>query len=234
MSMLTRSVSLVAMALGLAAAELPAQQTSQRGAFQWYVGGSGGVLSFQANQQSRSTVPLGGVQMLVTARRTGLLVSVENGFADNEIAQYDFTFFDASSGTTSTGTVPVVFNDVRKYSAMLVAYPIKAPIEPYLGVGGGFMHTTRQGPDDELTKGVGSFGFASLLGGVQINLGRLNVFGQYQLTSAPGNKTEQIDFSDGSAVVGAPTLIRGITHTISGGLRVSLGSARETMSNGGY
>jgi hypothetical protein len=44
-------------------------------------------------------------------------------------------------------------------------------------------------------------------------------FGQYQLTTAQGDKTLESGASG--------RLLVGSTHTFSGGLRVSLGSARE-------
>jgi hypothetical protein len=58
-----------------------------------------------------------------------------------------------------------------------------------------------------------SKGFAWIMGGVQINVGKLAVYGQYMLTSAAQG-----------------FLISGSTHTIQGGIRYSLGSSKEDVN----
>jgi hypothetical protein len=64
-----------------------------------------------------------------------------------------------------------------------------------------------------LADAAASKAFAWVLGGLQINLSRrLNVFGQYILTSA-----------------GSGFLLEGNTHSLMGGVRYSLGSAREDV-----
>ena len=71
---------------------------------------------------------------------------------------------------------------------------------------------------------LGSTGFATIVGGLQFKLGRFVAFGQYQLTSAQGDKTTS------SGATGR--LLVGSTHTFSGGLRIGLGSAREAPRAG--
>jgi hypothetical protein len=51
------------------------------------------------------------------------------------------------------------------------------------------------------------------MGGVQINVGKLAVYGQYMLTSAAQG-----------------FLISGSTHTIQGGIRYSLGTSKEDVN----
>ena len=77
MRMITLSIP-VALALCVGAAQLSAQQPGN-GTFQWYVGGHGGMMNY-GTAAGRENAPLGGAHLLVTARRTGLLLSVEQGF----------------------------------------------------------------------------------------------------------------------------------------------------------
>jgi hypothetical protein len=67
---------------------------------------------------------------------------------------------------------------------------------------------------------LGTSGFGTLVGGLQFKLGRFVAFGQYQLTSSPGNKTLESGSSG--------RLISGATHTFTGGLRIGLGGSKES------
>jgi hypothetical protein len=71
---------------------------------------------------------------------------------------------------------------------------------------------------------LGTQGFLTGVAGLQFKVGRLVAFGQYQITSSPGNET----LASGAS----GRLFVGSTHTFSGGLRISLGSARETTRAG--
>ncbi len=222
MRKVTVSISLTALVLCLGAAHLEAQEPGG-GAFQWYIGGGGGVMSFRTPAQTRGAIPVGGGHLLVTARRTGLLLSVEEGFGSDEVS----SFTDGAGNTHA-----VTFNDIRKYSATLMAFPLRIPIQPYLGVGLGIMHVvnpTTTGPQraaDEL----GSTGFASFIGGVQFRVARFVGFGQAQVTTAPA-----VQQSSGfGANVGFGRLLEGPTYTLSAGLRIGLGRARERATSGGY
>jgi hypothetical protein len=227
MRKVTRSMSVAALAVCLGAASLPAQGPVQ-GDFQWYVGGQAGVLVFRASSQTRGGVFMAGGHTLITARRTGLLLSVDEGIGSNEQSVY----YDAS-GAQQT----VVFNDIRKYSAVLMAFPIRSAAQPFLGIGVGLLHAVNpqttgttfvspaaQAQAQQDARDLGSTGFLTFVGGLQFKVGRLVAFGQYQLTSAQGDKTLESGASG--------RLIVGSTHTFSGGLRVSLGSAKETPRAG--
>ena len=78
---------------------------------------------------------------------------------------------------------------------------------------------------------LGSSGFASFVGGLQFQVGRFMAFGQYQVTT--GSSQKAVTASDGT-VLAVGRLLEGPTHTFSGGLRIGLGSSRESGTNGGY
>ena len=224
MRMLTRSIPVAALALALGAFPAAAQEPGN-GNFQWYVGAQGGVMLFDTPVQDREAMPTFGGQTLIVARRTGLLLSVEEGVGDAEQSAY----------ADANGVQAVTFNDIRKYSAVLMAFPIKAAAQPYLGVGYGIIHTVSprvgatafQSDAEEL----GSSGFGTFLAGITFQVGRLMAFGQYQITTSPGEGF--VRDAQGN-VLATGRLLTGPTHTFSGGLRVGLGGARESIKTGGY
>jgi hypothetical protein len=179
---------------------------------------------------------MGGAHLLITARRTGLLLSVEQGFGSDEASAYTFQEVDSTGTVVSSASVPVSFDYLRKYSATLVAFPIKGPITPYFGIGIGIMHTGGHAdPGDGFAKAIGSSGFGSLIGGLNFRVGPLSAFGQYQITTGP---TDQVFASfieeSKTTLFNFGHLVDGPTHTLSTGLRFSLGSARERAGGGGY
>ena len=225
MRMLTRSIPVAVLALALGALPAAAQEPGS-GNFQWYVGGQGGVMVFDTPTQDRTAIPTFGGQTLIVARRTGLLLSVEEGVGDGETSSY----------ADLSGTQTVTFNDIRKYSAVLMAFPIKAAAQPYLGVGWGIIHTVNPTPASATAfqsdaEELGSSGFGTFLAGITFQLGRLMAFGQYQITTSPGNSV--VTDSEGVPVASG-RLLTGPTHTFSGGLRFGLGGARESIKTGGY
>lgn len=223
MTFLTRSISLAALALSLGTAGLAAQQVYDRGeeSFRWSIGAQGGLINFRSPGQTRGAIPLVGINMLVNARRGGLLLSVEEGLGDNER-----TFF--ADPTAPGGVRQIGFSRLRKYSAMLTAHPVRGALSPYLGIGVGILHVsnpvlptgTEPGtPAEEqavlnAASDRGTTGFGSLLGGLELRSRRFSLFGQYQITTAPPREK----------------LLAGPTHTFAGGVRISLGSAREGIA----
>ena len=218
-----RSMPVMALALCLGTAQVSAQEPGN-GNFQWYIGPQAGVMVFRTPSQDRSAIPSFGGQTLIVARRTGLLLSVEEAVGSDETSSY----------ADLLGTQSVTFNDIRKYSAMLMAFPIKSAAQPYLGVGWGIIHVvnpqTSSGFQDDAVQ-LGSSGFGSFVGGVQFQVGRFMAFGQYQITTGASNDT--VEDATG-APVAFGRLLEGPTHTFSGGLRFGLGSAREKPQTGGY
>ena len=138
MRKVTLSIPVVVLALCLTAAQLPAQEPGN-GNFQWYIGGHGGVLNFETIE-GRQTVPTGGAHMLIVARRTGLLLSVDEGLGSNEVGIYTLVTVNSTGAVVAQEAVTAGFQDLRKYSATLVAFPIKGPLTPYFGIGVGLLH----------------------------------------------------------------------------------------------
>ena len=98
---------------------------------------------------------------MIVAKRTGLLLTFDHGFGDNETSSYDFVVVDSSSGAggavVNSGTINTTFDGLRKISAVLMAFPIKNEyINPYLGVGVGLLQTTGNEPDDGISSALGS------------------------------------------------------------------------------
>jgi hypothetical protein len=236
MRMVTRIFPLAALALGLGAAQLPAQHPGNK-TFQWYVGGQGGIMDFGTSIQGRSQAPLFGAHLLVTARRTGLLLSVEQAFGSNEQSGYTQTLFDSAGNVVSSNSIGVNFDYLRKYSATLMAFPIKGPLTPFFGIGVGVLHTGGFDVQDSFASEIGSSGFGTLIGGLNFRVSRFSAFGQYQVTTGPSPQV--LIASVGTAenpqiLMATGNIFTGPTHTFSAGLRFGLGNARERVPGGGY
>ena len=232
MRKVTRSIPVV-LALCLGAANLSAQQQPGNGTFQWYVGGHGGIINY-GTADGRDNAPLGGAHLLVTARRTGLFLSVEQGFDANGQGTYIVQSFDKDGAFVSQTDVTTTFSYIRKYSATLMAFPIRGPATPFFGVGVGVLHTGGHSVNDDFTKSIGSSGFGTLVGGLNFRISHFSAFGQYQVTTGPGTRSHTQRFSDKSSIVAFGSLLSGPTHTFSAGLRFNLGNAKERASGGGY
>ena len=222
MRMLGRTGTVLGLASLALAPSLAAQVTGFE-TFKWYVGGQVGVTIFETKTQTKGAIFTGGAHFLVTAKRTGLILAVEEGFKKNQTSSYP-------DPTVLGGSRQVVFNNLRKYSLSLVAFPFKTAAQPYIGVGAGWIHTVKEYPQGffgspaaadtaaKLADRLGGHGFASFTGGVQFRVNRFIAFGQYQLASSPsGGK-----------------LLTGASHAFTAGLRIGLGSSREETTGGGY
>ena len=193
--------------------------------FKWFFGVQGGALFFGTQRQTQSGIPAAGAHVSVVSRRGGLQLGFEEGFGSEEPS----AFVDATSGT---GIRQVEFDRIRRYGFNLTGYPVRGSIEPYLGVGFGmiqvvdwrfdpnesFTSPTEAGLSTALGNQASASAFASFLAGLQFRVGRLAAFSQYQISTAPR----------------AGDLLRGTGHSLLGGLRFSLGSAREDVKGGGY
>lgn len=217
MRMLGRTATVLGLACLAQAPSLSAQSIIGFDSFKWYIGAQGGVTIFETPSQTRGGIFTAGGHLMVTARRTGLVLAVEEGIKTNQVT----SFPDA---TAPNGLRRVAFNDLRKYSATILAFPFKTIAQPYVGIGFGLLQTVKEYPQDlggltpaqqSLVKSTahqqGSHTFASFTGGVQIRVSQFAVFGQYQITTSP---------SSGHLLIGP-------THAFTAGLRVSLGSSRE-------
>jgi hypothetical protein len=217
-----------ALLLGLAGLGLfatPGRAQEREDSFKWYLGAQGGVLGFQTPAQTRAWVPSVGGTLLVNARRTGLLISVDEALGSDEL-----TGFADNTAVSSGGIREVEFDRIRKYSAVLTAYPVRGPTQPYFGLGFGLMQVINPEPTGVFSTPVqasnakaqaderSTDGFISFVAGLQFRLGRWVGFGQYQLASAASRGH----------------LLRGSTTALTGGLRFSLGGAKEGSKGGGY
>lgn len=245
MRIVKQSLTLLALTSLLAASAAEAQVGGGTGTFKWYVGGHGGITSFRSPLTGREYVPVGGGHILITAKRTGLLLSVDQGFGPTQSAQTFFQVRDSVDNIIDSGVESWTYQGIRRYSAMLLAYPIRLPnIQPYVGVGVGIAHTTRNslGPfaDGNVESGLSSSGFLAGTAGLEFRLGPFSAFGQYQVTTKSGFQHVRNILrrdSQGKTLVkrddfGEWTL--GANHTLSAGLRFSLGNARERPGGGGY
>ena len=104
MRMVTRIFPVAALALGLGAAQISAQQPGN-GTFQWYVGGQGGVMNFETPLEGHITKPVGGVHLLVVAKRTGLLLSVEQAFGSDRARRVQRGRFSTAPATSAAATI---------------------------------------------------------------------------------------------------------------------------------
>lgn len=232
MSTVTRSIALIAAMAILQAIPAAAQGTS---ALHWYIGGQGGAISFATPNQTRSFMPIAGAHLLVNAKRTGLLLSIDQGFDSRNISGYSFVVTDSTATPVSAGTVTSSFDGLRKYSAVLMAYPIRGRVvQPYLGLGGGILHTTQDSIGGAAASHLGSHGFATLLGGLEFRLGRFTAFGQYQIATAPSSRTLRTTLDQTHTLVEFGNITSGPTHTLEAGLRFDLGRARDETSGSGY
>lgn len=239
-----KSFTLLVLGSLLLAGGAEAQIEGGTGAFKWYVGGHGGVTSFRTDE-GREFMPLGGGHFLITAKRTGLLISVDQGFGSDELTTTFYEVIDSAGTVAEFGSEGWTFDGIRRYSATLLAYPIRnRNIQPFVGVGGGIAHYTgnSQGPfaDRRVEDELSSTGFALAVAGIEFRVGPLSAYGQYQVTTRHGFKsTATVLQADQS---GRPIFTRvdygewtrGAHHSITGGLRFSLGGTRETSHVGGY
>ncbi|MEP6687566.1 MAG: hypothetical protein ABJC36_04405 [Gemmatimonadales bacterium] len=244
MRILKQSLALVALGSLLVVGSAAAQQAGTS-PFKWYVGAHGGVTSFRTNVGGRELMPVGGGHILVTAKRTGLLLSVDQGFGSDEPTQTLYEIRDADNATVASGVTDWTFQGIRRYSAVLMAYPVRnANIQPFVGIGAGIAHTTGNsvGPfaDGSIESNLSSSGFGTAVAGLEFRVGPLSAFGQYQITTKQGfrqvSTVTQQDAS-GNALqrrIDYGEWTMGAFHTVTGGLRLSLGRARENAGSGGY
>jgi len=187
---------------------------------QWYWGGQGGVLIYKTNRQPYTYDPMIGGHWLITGKRTALYAAFEQAFfvspvlADVAIPNTDLV------GTFS-------FSNVRRIMGGVLAFPTQKQIEPVTG--GGFALMQILTPELQSCSGcvtkadtvaaldaadaTASKAFFWWMGGIDIKQGRLSLFGHYIITSAAKG-----------------FFLQGPTHTFQGGLRYSLGTAKEGVT----
>jgi hypothetical protein len=212
MTLFRHRVAIAAVAL---AAVIHGTAAAQRNdSYTWKFGVNVGVMAFQTVGQPQTTVvPSAGAHLLIMAHRGGLLFGV-----------------DEAVGTNEQATGNVLFNDVRRYQAVLMAFPVSGPVEPYFGIGTGILqvvgprvdHNLITDPSQQATiladaRDRSATGFLTFLGGIQGRWKRFTVFAQYEASTSPSDDR----------------LLQGSTQSLLGGIRIGLGTAREGISAGG-
>ena len=203
-----------------------AAQVTNDHSYRWYWGAQAGGLLYQTSAQGYSFDPQLGAHWLITAKRTALYIGGEQAFFINDAAG---AVGDANS---ATGVRDATFSQVRRLFVGLLAFPLQRRVEPYAG--GGFAIVTVQdavvdcsntSPNSQCATvndvfaaqsavdDASSTATAWFMGGVQINVGKLAVFGQYMITSAAQS-----------------FLLTGSTHSIQGGVRYAFGGSKEDVN----
>src|SRR6266702_2989053 len=187
---------------------------------QWFWGGQGGVLIYKTNRQPLTYDPIIGGHWLITGKRTALYTAFEQAFfvspvlADVAIPNTDFV------GTFS-------FSNVRRIMGGILAFPTQQRIQPVTGGGFALMQVLTpelQGCSGCVTKADTAAAFDAadanaskaffwVMGGVDVRQGRLSIFGHYIITSSAKG-----------------FMLQGLTHTLQGGVRYSLGTAKEGVT----
>ncbi len=194
--------------------------------YQWYWGAQGGAFVYKTNSQPYYYDPVVGGHWLITARRTALYVAYEQALF---LTDAQAVIFDPGSSGCSVGNGPcrdVSFHDMRRLMFGVLAFPAQKVIEPFAGGGFALMQVLNPVVDcpgcdqgqfsqaDDRAAEAASKAFFWVMGGLQINYStKLNVFAHYLITSAAR------DF-----------LIQGNTHTLQGGIRYSLGTSKEGIT----
>jgi hypothetical protein len=195
--------------------------------YQWYWGAQGGAFVYKTNLQPYFYDPIVGGHWLITARRTALYVAYEQSVFLTDAAAVIFD--PASTGCTSIPGAQcrdVKFHDMRRLMFGVLAFPAQKVIEPFAGGGFALMQALTPVVEctsctnaefvsaDDRAHEAASKAFFWVMGGLQINYStKLNVFAHYLITSSASG-----------------FLIEGNTHTIQGGIRYSLGTSKEGIT----
>jgi hypothetical protein len=188
--------------------------------YQWYWGAQGGAFISKTNLQPYVYDPMVGGHWLITARRTALYVAYEQAVF---LSDAKAVIFDPNA---SGATRDVTFHDMRRIMFGVLAYPVSKIIEPFGGGGFALMQVLNPQVDcsgcslseaveaGDRVHDASSKAFFWVMGGLQINYSsKLNVFAHYLITSSAPN-----------------FLIEGNTHSMQGGIRLSLGTSKEGIT----
>lgn len=216
MRVLTRALATLGLAALAGATSLSAQNAGV-GAYRFYVGASGGAMSFATEAQTRGTIPMFGGNALITAKRAALLVAADFGLGSGETA--------SMIDPTDLSTRNVTFDNINRIYFMLMAYPLKSHIQPFLGIGwgiqtlsnlqvqGSFLDPDVEEANRQQAEALGSTGYMQFVAGVEIRVGILNVFGSMSAATAANDAD----------------LIQGSVYTAQAGARISLGKSRDDI-----
>jgi hypothetical protein len=196
------------------------EQRSSDWQHKWYWGGQAGLLIFRTNYDSYAFEPTFGGHWLITGRRTALYAAYEQSFF---ISPRRVTIVQGDGGVNPGN---VQFNNLRRLMVGVLAFPAQLRVEPFAGGGFAIMQALNvetscpgcsgsvAGQLQDDAENASTKAFFWWMGGVDIKQGRLALYGHYILTSAAAN-----------------FLIQGTSHTFQGGVRYSLGSAKEGVTD---
>ena len=203
----------------------PAQGHGFNTNFQWYWGAQGGAFISKTVTQPYVYDPIVGGHWLIKSRRTALYVAYEQAIF---LTAAQTVIFDPNSTNSSVGPQfrDVTFHDMRRLMFGVLAFPAQKVIEPFAGGGFALMqalnptvdctgcNTSQAVEADDRVHTAASKAFFWVMGGLQINYSsKLNVFAHYLLTSSAAN-----------------FLLQSNTHTLQGGIRLSLGTSKEGIT----
>jgi hypothetical protein len=186
---------------------------------QWFWGAQAGVMIFKTDFDGISAEPTFGGHWLITGKKTALYVGYEQSFF---LSDRHATIIEPN-GTIEPGNVS--FNGLRRIMAGILAFPVQKGLEPYAGAGFAIVEilnpqatcTNCTLADATITQNAadnaGTKAFFWLMGGIEVRQGPLALYGHYILTSSERG-----------------FVFSGVTHTIQGGIRYSIGSSREDVS----
>jgi hypothetical protein len=186
---------------------------------QWFWGAQAGIMVFKTDFDGISAEPTFGGHWLITGKKTAMYVGYEQSFF---LSDRHATIVEPN-GTIEPGNI--AFNGLRRIMMGILAFPVQKALEPYAGAGFAIVEilnptatcTNCTLADYTLTQNAaenaGTKAFFWLMGGMEVRQGRLALYGQYVLTSSERG-----------------FVFSGVTHTFQGGIRYSLGSAREDVS----
>jgi len=216
--------SIRGLAIAIAALALMPQvgsaQLGRRFENAWFWGAKVGGIVYSTVNATNQIAPAGGIEWVITRRRGGLYLSVDQGIM-TEQAQ----FINADM-LPDTSIADIEMKDIRRYNMAAMIFPdIGRWVRPYAGLGVSLTqvarvtnHTAYNSVDEELsTEGLISEYKATLsplsMVGVQLRLPLASVFAQ-----ATAMATPQRFFLRGSNT---------FTYSVEAGVRYNIGSSIE-------
>ncbi|MGH7589929.1 MAG: hypothetical protein ACREL2_00705, partial [Gemmatimonadales bacterium] len=218
MRMLSRSIVLGVLAAAVVGTPAWAQGSRQ---YTLYFGAQGGLISVKDGTAGgkRDLIAAAGAHFLVTGARSGLLISVDQSFGTTKSGTVGTVVVDSAGNATSSSTT-VKYTGVRRYTFAVLLFPVRHSIvQPYVGIGGGILHSTGNTPGGHVVANLGTQGFLTAIGGLEFRVAGLSAFGQAQVTSAPSVRTMATNLTDGSTEYDTGSLLQDPSFSVMAGIR---------------
>lgn len=233
MRMLSRSIVLGVLAIAVVGTPAWAQGSQQ---YTLYFGAQGGLISVKDGTAAgkRDFMATAGAHFLVTGARSGFLISVDQSFGTNKNGTVGSVVVDTANNATSS-TTNIVYTGVRRYTFAVLLFPVRHSIlQPYVGLGGGILHSTGNTPGGQVVASLGTQGFITAIGGLEFRVAGISAFGQAQVTSAPSAHTITTNLTNKSTEYDTGSLFQDPSYSVMAGIRLSLGSARSSGGPASY